>query len=68
MRALDGRFWMSWVGVAAMVVASGGLVACDDDDDAEVHGVDGRDPLWAIGNVDRRIQIVQENADDLAKA
>ena len=33
MSAIDNRFWMSWVGAAAMAVVSVGLMACNDDDD-----------------------------------
>jgi len=66
MRALDGRFWMSWVGVAAIVVASGGLVACDDDDDAEVQTVVVVQTNRVTGAVTTNVVAVADGGDAAA--
>ena len=39
MNALKNRFWMKWVGVAMLGVASGGLMACGGDDEEEAPTV-----------------------------
>ncbi len=39
MNALKNRFWMNWVGVAMLGVASGGLMACGGDDEEEAPTV-----------------------------
>ncbi|NLG34787.1 MAG: hypothetical protein GX548_05485 [Lentisphaerae bacterium] len=65
MSASNHRFWMSWVGAAAMVAASGGLMACsDDDEDGEPQTVVVVQTNRVTGAVTTNVVVVADADDD----